>query len=160
MWMKLTAGAVLAAGAVFAQTAAPAPEPQPGQRRAMNRGRMMMANPQVRFQRFANYLGFTLEQRQQAKAIFQEAKAAADPIRPQVKAGREALAAAVKTGKGGAEIERLSAQQGVLMGQLIAIRTKAMEKVYALLTPEQRQKADELQNNLRQRMQNRGRRNG
>jgi Spy/CpxP family protein refolding chaperone len=79
----------------------------------------------------------------------------------QLKAGRQQLAEAVKSGKGEAEIERLSNQQGVLMGQLTAIRAKAMEKGYALLTPEQRQKAGQLRDHFQQMFHNRaGRNNG
>ena len=58
-----------------------------------------------------------------------------------------------------AQIERLSAQQGNLMGKALAIRTESMAKFYATLTPEQRTKADQtfeqMKSRMRQRMQER-----
>ena len=152
--MQFSAGAALAAGMLLGQT--PAPAPQPGQ----GPGARMMRNRPQRLARLANYLNLTPDQRDQAKAILEQAKAAAQPILAQVKAGREQLANAVKSGASDADIDRLSIQQGVLNGQLIAIRTKAMGKVYAILTPDQRQKADQLRNRLQQLFQQGFQRNG
>lgn len=157
IWTKTIAGGALAAGLMLAQTTtpAPAPTPQPGQGR-----RGMRMNRQQRFERMATYLNLTADQRQQAQAIRDQARTAAQPVVAQLRAGRQQLAGAVKSGKSDAEIDRLATQQGVLQGQLIAIRTKAMEKGYALLTPDQKQKADQLRSHFRQMMQNRWRNNG
>jgi Spy/CpxP family protein refolding chaperone len=72
----------------------------------------------------------------------------------QLKANRQALSAAVKANDV-AQIHSLSAQQGHLQGQLLGIRTEAQAKVYALLTPEQKAKADQMREKVRERMQQR-----
>ena len=64
---------------------------------------------------------------------------------------REALAAAVKANNT-AQIERLSVQQGNLIGKTLAIKTQARAKFYATLTPEQRMKADQMFEQMRSRM--------
>jgi Spy/CpxP family protein refolding chaperone len=131
--------AALAVGVIYAQTAGPGPQ---GRRHGMqHRGPAAMAQ----------HLNLTDAQKETAKAAFEQARQAAQPIQEQLKQNRQLLADAVKAGKSQAEIQQISANQGVLMGQLIAIRTEAQAKVYATLTPEQRQKADE----MRERMRNR-----
>ena len=67
---------------------------------------------------------------------------------------REALHAAVKANNT-SEIERLSSQQGELHGKALAIRSEAMAKFYAILTPEQRTKWDQIHQQMRQRMEER-----
>jgi Spy/CpxP family protein refolding chaperone len=51
------------------------------------------------------------------------------------------------------EIERLSSQQGKLEGAALAVRSEAMAKFYAVLTPAQRTKWDQLHQQMRQRME-------
>ncbi len=138
MTSRITTAAVaatLAAGMLFGQAPAPAPGKAHGPR----------AN---HADRMATFLNLTPDQRQQATAIMNEAKQAAEPIRAQLKQGREAMAAAVKANKTD-EIDRLASGQGVLMGQLAAIHAKAFAKVYTLLTPEQRQKADQMHERMK-----------
>ena len=154
--IQLTTATVMAAGLVLAQNAAPAPQPGHGPGPGRQGARMNWQQRRAqRFQRMATYLNLTPQQREQAKAIMDEARQSAQPIAQQLKQGRQQLVEAVKTAKSGADIERLANQQGVLIGQLLAIRTKAMEKGYALLTPEQRQKADQLGGHMRQMFHNR-----
>jgi Spy/CpxP family protein refolding chaperone len=140
---RITATAALATGMLFAQT----PAPQQG----MGPHRMGMARTGM-LDHLANYLNLTPDQKAQAKTIFQEARQTAQPVRDQLKQNRQALSDAVKTNKGDAAIDSLASNQGVLMGQLVANRTKAMAKVYALLTPDQRAKADQLKDHFQQRM--------
>ena len=153
-WMKVTAGTALAAGMMLAQatTPAPTPAPQPGQ----GRHHHMRMDPQQRFDRMATYLNLTPDQRQQAQTLMQQAKTEAQPVMAQLKTTRQQLAEAVKSGNE-AEIQRLATQQGDLQGQLIAIRAKALEKGYAMLNPDQRQKADQLQQKMQSRF---GHKNG
>jgi Spy/CpxP family protein refolding chaperone len=99
-------------------------------------------------------LGLTDAQKQQAKSIFQQARQSAQPLAQQLRANRDALAAAVKANDV-AQIHGLSAQQGNLQGQILGIRTEAMAKFYATLTPDQKTKADEFRQKVRQRMQQR-----
>jgi protein CpxP len=129
--------AALASGMMFAQAPAPPAQPQsPAQRWQQRRGQM--------FDRMAAQLNLTDSQKQQAKSIMQSARESARPISQQIRQNRLALRDAVKAGKSDADIDQLAASSGSLMGQATAIRTKAFAKVYALLTPEQRTKADQL----------------
>ena len=129
--------AALASGMMFAQAPAPPAQPEsPPQRWQQRRGQM--------FDRMATRLNLTDDQKQQARSIMQSARESAQPITQQLKQNRQALRDAVKAGKTDADIDQLAASTGTLMGQATAIRTKAFAKVYAMLTPEQRTKADQL----------------
>lgn len=135
--------AALAAGIAFAQAptapAQPASSNEPFARRAAARHRLL------------EELNLTDAQREQLRSIFQQAKQSAQPVRQQLKQNREALAAAVKANDT-AQIPRLSQAEGNLMGQLITIRSEAKAKFYNTLTPEQRAKADQIHQMIRQRM--------
>ena len=88
-------------------------------------------------------------QKVQAKAVFQEARQSAQPIRQQLMETRKSLRAAIQSGDTN-QIHQLSATEGSQMGQLMAIRSTAFSKVYQTLTPEQKQKLTELQQERRQ----------
>jgi protein CpxP len=134
--------AALASGMLFAQTAAPPDQPQsPAQHWQQRRGRM--------FDRIAAQLNLTDDQKQQAHSILQVARESAQPIAQQLKQNRLALHDAIKAGKPDAGIDQLAATNGNLVGQVTAIRTKAFAKIYALLTSEQRTKADQLADHVR-----------
>ncbi len=127
----------LASGMLFAQTPAPSNQSQPpAQHRQWNRGQM--------FDRFATKLNLTDDQKAQAKSILQSSRESSQPVVQQLRQSRQALRDAVKAGKSGSEIDQLSANLGQLTGQMTAIRSKAFAKVYALLTPEQRTKAEQM----------------
>jgi len=100
----------------------------------------------------ATQLNLTDAQKAQAKSIFQDARQSAQPIRQQLMQTRQALRDAIKTNNT-AQIQQLSATQGSQMGQLTAIRSQAFAKVYQTLTPEQQQKAAELEKNFQARRQ-------
>jgi Spy/CpxP family protein refolding chaperone len=143
---KFSTVAALAAGMAFAQ--APATPGQPGAAAAAHPARRAIEARMMR------QLGLTDAQKQQAKSIFQQARQSAQPVAQQLRANREALNAAVKANDT-AQIQNLSAQQGNLHGQLVGIRTGAMAKFYATLTPEQKAKADEFRQKIRTHMQER-----
>lgn len=128
----------LAAGTIFAQAAAtpPAAGQAPGVR-ALVRKRLM------------KNLDLTDAQKQQAKAIFQNAKQAAQPLAQQLKQDREALTAAVQAGDS-AKIQQLSQQVGSLQGQVLAIRSTAMSKFWATPTPDQQTKAQQFREKAKQ----------
>jgi periplasmic protein CpxP/Spy len=141
-WMKFAAAGTLAAGIVFAQVAPKVPAGQGTHsfaRRAMGHQRMIQA------------LNLTDAQKQQAKAIFQQSRQSVQPVMQQLKQNREALQAAVKANDT-AKIDQLSATQGQLRGQVMAARAEAMAKVYQILTPEQRAKAEQLRQNFKSKM--------
>lgn len=145
--IPITTAALLAGGMALAQQAVPAPQPSPGQHARAKTWRQHRAQ---RFQKLADALNLTSQQREQAKTILQEARQTAQPVRQQLKAGRQQLADAIKTGKSDADIHTLANHQGNLVGQLIAIRTEAFQKCYGLLTPVQRQKAEQLRQHMRE----------
>jgi Spy/CpxP family protein refolding chaperone len=136
----ITAG--LASGMLFAQAPAPSTSAQPpAQHQQMRRGQF--------FERMATRLNLTEDQKQQTKSIMQAGRESSKPVVQQLRQSRQALRDAVKAGKSDAEINQLSANVGNLAGQVATIRAKTFAKTYALLTPEQRTKADEMHNHAR-----------
>ncbi|MGA2197726.1 MAG: Spy/CpxP family protein refolding chaperone [Bryobacteraceae bacterium] len=124
----IAAVGALAAGLAIAQTTA---APQAGAARGRGvRARMIKA------------LNLTDTQRQQAKTILQSAKQTAQPLAQQLKQDRAALTAAVEAGDS-AKIQQLSTEIGSLRGNVLGVRSQAMAKFYALLTPDQKTKAEE-----------------
>jgi periplasmic protein CpxP/Spy len=146
-FMKFATAAALATGLAFAQAPAPGASPNPP---AAHRN-----FARQRFDRLAQKLNLTDSQKQQAKAIFQNARMTSKPIREQLKENRQALRAAAQAANKDATIQQLAAKQGSLMGKMVAIRTEAFGKFYQLLTPEQRAKADQMHQEWRQRIQSR-----
>ena len=141
-WIQIGVAAALAVGVVVAQG------PGPGMRRGGPHG--------DRFKEFlATSLGLTDAQKEQAKAIFDAARQSAEPFVAQLKQGHEATREAIKSGKSDQELQQLAERQGALMGQVAAVHTKAFAKFYALLTPEQKEKADKMHEQLRGMMQHR-----
>ena len=134
--MKLSAWAVVAAlGTVslFAQAA-------PAARGKHNGGKFA--------REMAASLNLTPDQSGQVKAIFRESTQSARPIRQQLMETRKSLRAAVKAGDAD-QIQKLAATEGTEAGQLSAIRATALSKVYKVLTPDQQQKLEELQQSRR-----------
>ena len=139
--------AALAAGMAFAQAPSPAtPQAAAGTTAKNPRGALR--------HRMLKALNLSAAQKQQAKAIFQQTKQNVQPIAQQAKQNREALAAAVKANDT-AQIRQLATQQGNLQGQVLAMRSESMAKFYATLTPDQRAKAEQIQQRVRQLKQQR-----
>jgi Spy/CpxP family protein refolding chaperone len=145
-WMKPIGAAVLAAGMTFAYAETPAqPQPHAAQRQGM---------AQRHFDRMAAYLNLTDAQKTQAQAVLKEAHESARQFAPQLKQDRQALREAVKAGNTD-QIASIASDQGKLMGQMLAIRTQAFAKIYQTLTPEQKAKADTMEQHFRGAMQRR-----
>ncbi len=92
---------------------------------------------------FLSSLNLTPAQQAQEKSIFQESRQSSQPLRQQLRQTRQSLWAAVKANNT-AQIQQLAATQGSELGQLMAIRSTAMAKVYQTLTPDQQQKLQAL----------------
>jgi Spy/CpxP family protein refolding chaperone len=138
-FIRIMGAAALAAGLTFAQTTQPAPA-APGQ---SQRGQWSQRRAQMRrnmAERLSTYLNLSPDQQTQAKQIFQFARQSAQPVAQQLRDARKALGDAVKTNAPEAQIDQLSANVGNLVSQLTAIRTKAFEKFYGILTPDQKDK--------------------
>jgi Spy/CpxP family protein refolding chaperone len=95
--------------------------------------------------RLANHLGLTEDQKTQARTIFQQSAEAAKPIHDRMRDAQKALAEAAKANAPVAEIDRLSQDVGALAGQLAASRTKAFAQFYSILTQEQKDKLESVQ---------------
>ena len=103
---------------------------------------------QVR-KRLVNALDLTADQKQQAKTIMQGARQTAQPLAQQLKQDREALAEAIQAGDS-AKIQQLSTEMGSVRGRVLAIRSDAIPRFYATLTPDQKAKAAEFLQRARQ----------
>jgi Spy/CpxP family protein refolding chaperone len=119
--------AALGAVSLFAQAQQPAP-----------------AQGRHRLGKMANYLNLTPAQIVQAKTIFREASRSAKPVRQQLRATRQSLQAAIKSGNS-EQIQQFASTEGAEKGELAAIRATAFSKLYPILTPEQQQKLAEFQ---------------
>jgi len=134
------AAPMLASGLLMAQAPAPAPAQPPAQHQRRQRGQM--------FEKMAAKLNLTDTQKAQAKSIWQSARETSRPVAEQLRQARMALRQAAKAGQPAANIDQLAANTGQLTGQLAAVRAKAFEQFYAMLTPEQRTTADQLGNHF------------
>ncbi len=130
-FVRLGAATALAAGLTFAQGPGANPNPAPQQG-----GRGAGIGPLI-----AAALNLTDAQKTQTKAIFQDARDQAKPIAQQLRDQRAGVRDAIKNPN--ADVDTLTKNQASLMAQLMAIRLKAFQKFYALLTPEQQQKLDQ-----------------
>ena len=130
-FLKLAGVTAIAAGLALGQSA-PAQSPH---FRGRPRAGMML-------RRMAAGLNLTDAQKEQARGIFSAARQSAEPVQSQLRQSRQALAAAVKSGASGAEIDRLSNSMGQLLAQATAIHAKSFAHFYSILTPEQKGKLD------------------
>ncbi len=94
-------------------------------------------------------LSMTAAQKDATHTAIVEARQAATPIRQELMNTNNDLQSAVKSDNT-ALIQHLSTTEGQEIGQLLAIRSSAVAKVYSALTPEQRVKADALHGMLMQ----------
>ncbi|MBI3696942.1 MAG: Spy/CpxP family protein refolding chaperone [Acidobacteria bacterium] len=105
-------------------------------------------NPQPRGQRsldfLATYLNLTDSQKSQVQAIFDAEQQAAQALRTSIQQAQEALRQASQDNKSDAEIDKLAAALGTLLGQGAGIHAKAQAKFVALLTADQKDKLSKL----------------
>jgi len=95
----------------------------------------------------ARNLNLSDAQRQQARGIFQDLRAQAQPIRTQLQQGRLALVNAAVAGKSADELNQLAQAQAAPAAQLAVLRAQALGKFYAILTPAQQQQFQTMQSN-------------
>lgn len=129
--LALAMGTMLALGSglAFAQQGG---EGAPGKRGGMMR-------------RMGRALNLTDAQRQQIRDIMKQTAEAHADVRDQLKSLREKEKEAIKAGGSESELMNLAQSAAPLMAQLHGSRLVAQSKIYALLTPEQRQRLEQMQ---------------
>ena len=98
-------------------------------------------------------LDLTSDQQAKVKEIF-EANKGIQPIREQLKANHEKLAALGGNFDEG-QVTAIAREQGELMSQMIVARQRVKSQIFAILTDEQKAKAATMQQEMKQRFQNR-----
>jgi Spy/CpxP family protein refolding chaperone len=102
-----------------------------------------------RFQELAAYLNLTSQETAAIQGIMQDAATQAQPLVSQMQQVHQDIANLVKTANPIApdfatNVKNLATQQANLQSQLMVIRVTAMTKAAAVLTPDQRTKAEQL----------------
>ncbi len=112
--------------------------------------RMMGMGPQAiqnHLDRAATFLDMTADQKAQAKTIVDGALTQAQPLVAQLKQNHTAMVQLIQSG-GGAQFDQqlqtLADNQAAVLSKLIVIKGKAFSQIWALLTPDQRTKAEQL----------------
>lgn len=112
--------------------------------------------PPIFFGKIAEELGLTEEQKTQAKQILEASKTKIQPIMEGLKNGHDT---AKTLGTNGTydetAVANLANQQAELTKQLIIEKEKTKAQLFAILTPEQRTKAQELMKNFEGKMKGR-----
>ena len=88
-------------------------------------------------------LNLTPDQQSKVKAIFADAWQRGEALAPKMREERAALKTAIKKGDD-REIDRILHQDAQLNADFRAVNVKAIAKVYAILTPDQKAKFDQL----------------
>jgi protein CpxP len=98
-------------------------------------------------------LNLTDDQKAKVKEIFEANKGTAQPLMEQLKANHEKIAAL--NGSDDAQLQTLAKQQGDLLAQMIVAREHVKSQVFAILTDEQKAKAAQVKDQMKQRFQDR-----
>jgi Spy/CpxP family protein refolding chaperone len=155
-------GALAVAGLVsFGVAYAETPQGPPAGPPAMAPGSFQM----MPFGRIFRQLGVTADQRQQIRAILETRRADLKPLRDQALAARRGLADAIAAPAVNEQaIREASAKLAAVQADLAVLRARVRAEVFQVLTPEQREKALELEKQARERLgswrQSRDRRGG
>jgi protein CpxP len=99
-------------------------------------------------------LDLTSDQQAKVKDIFEANKGTVQPIFAELKANHEKLAALGGSFDEG-QVTAIAKEQGELMSQLIVARQKVKSQIYAILTDDQKARAEQLQQEMKQRFHNR-----
>jgi protein CpxP len=141
-YLTILIAIVATAGSMaFAQTTTATATPAPAGKAATMKQRLQ--------RRMIKALDLTDAQKQQAKTIRQNTRQQVEPLALQLKQDRQTLNAAVQAGDT-TKIQQLSTQLGTLQGQALALRAGGRAQFFALLTPDQKTKAAEFQQKVKQ----------
>ena len=107
--------------------------------------------------RIASELQLTDAQKEQIKSILQAEKSKAQPLRQQLAQSRQQLLAATKGGSFDEnQIRSIASQQAQLRTDMIVEGARVKAEIYKVLTPEQRTKADAMQERMLTRVHQHG----
>ncbi|HYA41525.1 MAG TPA: Spy/CpxP family protein refolding chaperone [Syntrophobacteraceae bacterium] len=105
-----------------------------------------------RIHRFLEKLNLSGAQKQQVKAIVTEERAKMKPLLQQLKAGRDQLDILRKSGTfDEAKVRSVAKGQADTLSDLIVIRERMRSGIWALLTPEQRAKGEQMRESWKAR---------
>jgi protein CpxP len=99
-------------------------------------------------------LNLTDDQKAKVKEILEANKATIQPIREAMKANHEKLAA-LNGNFDEAQVSAIAKEQGDLTAQMIVARARVKSQIFAILTDEQKAKAAQLHDAMKERFQNR-----
>jgi len=101
---------------------------------------------QERFEKMAEVLGLTSQQREQIAAILTSSRDSTKELRGKLRDNRDALrAASAPEGFDEAKIRTLAAEGGSLKAEMMVTRAKTRQQIHGLLTPEQQQLMEKIQ---------------
>jgi periplasmic protein CpxP/Spy len=112
--------------------------------------------PQFLVERIANELGMNEEQKTQAKSVIEASKERVKPLMEQMKQSRETVKDLGTDGNfDEAKVNEIANQQSETMKQLFIEKEKTKAQLFAILTPEQREKAKAMQDKFAEKMKGR-----
>ena len=102
--------------------------------------------------RIARELNLTPEQKAQIEQIIQSEKPNIRPLVQQLAEHHKQLKALGQDGNfNEAQVRAIAQQQGQTMAELIVVKERIQSRIFAVLTPEQRQKAAQMREQIEQR---------
>ncbi|MBL8204510.1 MAG: Spy/CpxP family protein refolding chaperone [Blastocatellia bacterium] len=121
-------------------------------------GRGLAGNPEKFIEHALNratvVLDLTDEQKTKIKAIIEAEKPVVQPLLKQMADQRQELLQATGNGQfDESQVQAIAAKQGQTMSQLIVEKERAKSQIYAVLTPEQRAKAEKMRDHFMGRLQ-------
>lgn len=135
---------ILAVGTIFAFGS--------GHGRFHNRGQGAFPPPFI-FEKIAKELGLSEEQKTQAKAILESSKETVKPLMEQMKQNHETTKILGTDGNfDEGKVNQLAAEQSETMKRLFIEKERTKAQLFAILTPEQREKAKQMQEKFGNRM--------
>lgn len=103
--------------------------------------------------RAAVVLDLTEAQKQQIKAVLEAEKPVVQPLLKDLATNRQALLTTTDNGQfNEADVQTIATKQGQTLAQLIVEKERVKAQVYAILTPEQRAKAEKLRAHFEERI--------
>lgn len=100
-------------------------------------------------------LNLTTDQQNQIKSIMQAEKTKTRPLMQQMRQNEQQQNAAINGNFDEAQARAFATKQAQIMSDLIVEKQRTKSQIYAVLTPEQRQKAQQLMQERQQKMQQR-----